>query len=126
MVPEELRRKIEKEAKRRLEEHLDALREEFEKMRIESHRKWEEFLMKMDFPLPELVPAGMIPEPEPSAPAASADLSSLPELALGIDAAGNQVDALKAFLAACLRHSSRAVLLVSRGEAPGGWKAEGF
>jgi hypothetical protein len=124
MVSEELRRKIEKEVKRRLEEHLDALREEFEKMRIESHRKWEEFLMKMDFPLPELVPAGIIPEPEQTAP--SADLSSLRELALGIDAAANQVDALKAFLTACLRHSSRAVLLVSRGEALGVWKAEGF
>lgn len=124
MASEELRRKIEKEAKRRLEEHLDTLREEFEKMRIESHRKWEEFLMKMDFPLPELVPAGSIPEPEPAR--GGADLSSLRELALDIDAAANQVDALKAFLAACLRHASRAVLLVARGEALGVWKAEGF
>ena len=52
MSSEELRKSIEKEAKRRLEEHLDQLRLEFEKMRLESHRKWEEFLMRLDFPLP--------------------------------------------------------------------------
>ena len=125
MSAEEIRQKIEKEARRRLEEHLDELRLEFERMRLESHRKWEEFLMRLDFPVPELVPAGSIPEPPPPAPAA-ADLSEIRELARAIDGAGNQVDALKAFLSACRRTCDRAVLLVSRGDALAVWKAEGF
>jgi hypothetical protein len=125
MSAEETRQRIEKEARRRLEEHLDELRLEFERMRLESHRKWEEFLMRLDFPLPELVPPGSVPEPPPPAPAA-ADLSEIREAARAIDAAGNQVDALKAFLAACRRSCDRAVLLVSRGDALAVWKAEGF
>jgi len=104
---------------------MDELRLEFERMRLESHRKWEEFLMRLDFPLPELVPQGSVPEAPPAAPAA-ADLSETRELARAIDAAGNQVDALKAFLTACRRSCDRAVLLVSRGDALAVWKAEGF
>jgi len=126
MSAEEIRQKIEKEAKRRLEEHLDQLRLEFERMRLESHRKWEEFLMRLDFPLPELVPAGVIPEPAPPAPPEAADLGEMREIMRAIDAASNQVDALKAFLAGCRRRSDRAVLLVSRGESLAVWKAEGY
>ncbi len=81
--------------------------------------------MRLDFPLPELVPPGAIPEPAPPPPAA-ADLAEMRELARSIDAAGNQVDALKAFLAACRRTCDRAVLLVSKGDALAVWKAEGF
>jgi cell division septation protein DedD len=125
MSAEEIRQQIEKEARRRLEEHMDELRLEFERMRLESHRKWEEFLMRLDFPLPELVPQGSVPE-APSAAPAAADLSETRELARAIDAAGNQVDALKAFLTACRRSCDRAVLLVSRGDALAVWKAEGF
>ena len=125
MSAEEIRQQIEKEAKRRLEDHLDQLRLEFERMRLESHRKWEEFLMRLDFPLPELIPAGAIPEPAPPAPAAGGP-GEVREIARAIDAAGNQVDALKAFLDGCRRWSDRAVLLVSRGEALAVWKAEGF
>ena len=126
MSAEEIRRRIEKEAKRRLEEHLDQLRLEFERMRLESHRKWEEFLMRLDFPLPELVPEGSIPEPEPVAAPAAADAGALRSAVRGIDAATNQVDALKAFLAACVARSDRAILLVSRGDAFTVWKAEAF
>ena len=130
MSSEEIRKAIEKEAKRRLEEHLDQLKLEFERMRLESHRKWEEFLMRLDFPLPELVPAGSIPEPPPppppARPAAAADLSDFRASLRSIDAAGNQVDALKAFLAACVTRCDRAILLVSRGDAFAVWKAEGF
>jgi len=131
MPAEELRQQLEKEAKRRLEEHLDQLRLEFERMRLESHRKWEEFLMRLDFPLPELISPGSIPEPPPPAPpppaaAASADLGSFRDAVRSIDEAENQVDALKAFLSACVRRGDRAVLLVSRGEALAVWKAEGF
>ncbi|HET7453737.1 MAG TPA: hypothetical protein VFL12_13405 [Thermoanaerobaculia bacterium] len=130
MSAEEIRQKIEKEAKRRLEEHLDQLRLEFERMRLESHRKWEEFLMRLDFPLPELIPEGAIPEPAPPPPAVAAappaDLGDIREIARTIDAAGNQVDALKAFLAGCRRHADRAAMLVSRGDALAVWKAEGF
>jgi hypothetical protein len=125
MSSEDTRREIEKEVKRRLEEHFDQLREEFEKMRIESHRKWEEFLMRLDFPLPELVPAGLIPEPAPVS-AAGGDLGDLREFARAIDAATTQVDALKAFLTACTRRAERAVLLVSRGDSLAVWKSEGF
>jgi len=106
MSAEEIRQKIEKEAKRRLEEHLDQLRLEFERMRLESHRKWEEFLMRLDFPLPELVPAGVIPEPAPPAPPEAADLGEMREIMRAIDAASNQVDALKAFLAGCRRRGT--------------------
>jgi len=97
-------------------------------MRLESHRKWEEFLMRLDFPVPELVPPGSIPEPPPPAVAepAAADLSQMREIVRAIDAAGNQVDALKAFLSGCVTRSDRAVLLVSRGDALAVWKAEGF
>jgi hypothetical protein len=128
MSVEEVRQKIEKEAKRRLEEHLDQLRLEFERMRLESHRKWEEFLMRLDFPLPELVPVGSIPEPPPPPAAApeGENLSKIREITRTIDAAGNQVDALKAFLSGCVTRSDRAVLLVSRGDALAVWKAEGF
>jgi hypothetical protein len=128
MSSEELRKSIEKEAKRRLEEHLDQLRLEFEKMRLESHRKWEEFLMRLDFPLPELIPPGSIPEPAPPprAPASPAGFSDFRATLRAIDAAGNQVDALKAFLSACVTRSDRAILLVSRGDAFAVWKAEGF
>lgn len=127
MSAEEIRRNIEKEAKRRLEEHLDQLRLEFEKMRLESHRKWEEFLMRLDFPLPELVPPGSIPEPEPvAAPVAAPDAGSIRSALRAIDAAVNQVDALRAFLAACVARSDRAILLVSRGDAFTVWKAEAF
>src|SRR5215467_12869223 len=115
MSAEEIRQRIEKEAKRRLEEHLDQLRLEFERMRLESHRKWEEFLMRLDFPLPVLVPEGSIPESEPepvAAPAAaSGGTASLRDEVRAIDAAENQVDALKAFLAACVTRSDRAILL---------------
>ena len=126
MSSEETRKQIEKEVKRRLEEHFDQLREEFERMRIESHRKWEEFLMRLDFPLPELVPADLIPEPAPVSAAAAGDLADLREFAKAIDAATTQVDALKAFLTACTRRAERAVLLVSRGETLAVWKSEGF
>jgi hypothetical protein len=128
MSSEELRKTIEKEAKRRLEEHLDQLRLEFEKMRLESHRKWEEFLMRLDFPLPELIPPGSIPEPAPPPrPAAStAGLADFRATLRAIDGAGNQVDALKAFLSACVDRCDRAILLVSRGDAFAVWKAEGF
>ena len=123
MSAEEIRQKIEKEARRRLEEHLDQLRLEFERMRLESHRKWEEFLMRLDFPLPELIPAGAIPE---TPPPAAAGLGDVREIAHAIDAAGNQVDALKAFLAGCRHHADRAAMLVSRGDALAVWKGEGF
>lgn len=127
MSSEEVRRRIEKEVKRRLEEHFDQLREEFERMRIESHRKWEEFLMRLDFPLPELVPSELIPEPAPPAPApAPSSVADLREFARSIDAAANQVEALKAFLAACTQRAERAVLLVARGESLAVWKSEGF
>ena len=128
MSAEELRQKIERDARRRLEDHLDQLRLEFERMRLESHRKWEEFLMRLDFPLPELVPPGSIPEPPPPppAPAAAADFSSFRAEIRTIDAAVNQVDALKAFLSACVTRADRAILLVARGDAFAVWKAEGF
>jgi hypothetical protein len=128
MSSEELRKTIEKEAKRRLEEHLDQLRLEFEKMRLESHRKWEEFLMRLDFPLPELIPPGSIPEPAPPPPppASAAGLADFRATLRAIDGAGNQVDALKAFLSACVARCDRAILLVSRGDAFAVWKAEGF
>jgi hypothetical protein len=128
MSSEELRKAIEKEAKRRLEEHLDQLRLEFERMRLESHRKWEEFLMRLDFPLPELIPPGSIPEPEPP-PRASAPAPGFSDFRAAlrtIDASTNQVDALKAFLTACVARCDRAILLVSRGDAFAVWKAEGF
>jgi hypothetical protein len=94
-------------------------------MRIESHRKWEEFLMRLDFPLPELVPSDLIPET--AAPGvAPSGLSDLREFARSIDAAVTQVDALKAFLAACTQRAERAVLLVARGDSLAVWKSEGF
>ena len=72
MSAEELRASLEKEVRRRLKEHIEVLQEEFERLRIESRQRWEEFSDRFDFPIPQLVPGELIPEPAPPANARTA------------------------------------------------------
>lgn len=131
---EEIHAQLEKEARRRVQEQLDALKEEFERLRLEHRQKLEEFSYRLDFPIPALVAPELIPEPsapvvvaEPAAAAAlSFDLSALCRHAAAIDAAQTQVDILKALLAGALHYANRAVLLVARADQMVVWKSEGF
>ncbi|MEP6769109.1 MAG: hypothetical protein ABJC61_10595 [Acidobacteriota bacterium] len=128
-------RKLESEIERRLLERFAGLRDEFERLRLESDRRWEGFLSRFDQDFTGLVPPELvaIPEPEPAAPGSS-DLPDRPtgagllsiEVARNLDDAGNQVEALHRFLELCRRHASRAALLISKSGSFAVWKATGF
>ena len=133
--PEDRLRRLESEIERRLVERFAGIRDEFERLRLESDRRWEGFLSRFDQDFRGLVPPELVnpPEPEPSA-APPSDVPDRPagagllsiEVARSLDDAGNQVEALHRFLDLCRRHASRAALLIAK---PGGfavWKATGF
>ncbi len=133
--PEDRLRRLESEIERRLVERFAGIRDEFERLRLESDRRWEGFLSRFDQDFSGLVPPELVnpPEPEASSEPAS-DLPDRPagagllsiEVARSLDDAGNQVEALHRFLDLCRRHASRAALLIAK---PGGfavWKATGF
>jgi len=128
MSAEEIRASLEKEVRRRLREHMEALQEEFERLRIESRQRWEEFSDRFDFPIPPLVPAELVPEPAAAAPAKAPapDLAGLRADILEMDKAASQVETLRTFLAGCLRNADRAVILIRKGDQLTVWKAEGF
>src|SRR6185295_11412358 len=119
--PEERLRRLESEIERRLVERFAGIRDEFERLRLESDRRWEGFLSRFDQDFRGLVPPELVnpPEPEPSA-APPSDVPDRPagagllsiEVARSLDDAGNQVEALHRFLDLCRRHASRAALLI--------------
>ncbi|MEO8190276.1 MAG: hypothetical protein ABI682_08015 [Acidobacteriota bacterium] len=127
-------RRLESEIERRLLERFAGLRDEFERLRLESDRRWEGFLSRFDQDFTGLVPPELVAIPEPPPPPESGDLPERPtgagllsiEVARNLDDAGNQVEALHRFLELCRRHSSRAALLISKSGSFVVWKATGF
>ena len=120
---EERLRLLETEIERRLAERFAALREEFDRMRLETDRRWFGFLERFDQDLKGVVPSELL-SPQPALPKAPG-LVGIGVLR-GLDQANTQVDVLHKFLDECRRHCSRAALLVARGASIGAWKAVGF
>ncbi len=119
---------LEMEIERRLSERFAALREEFDRLRLETDRRWFGFLEKFNQDLKGVVPTELIePGPGPAGAAAAAKPASVGvEAVRGLDQAATQVDVLHRFLDECRKHCSRAALLVARGGSIGAWKAVGF
>ena len=130
--PEDRLRMLESEIERRLLERFAGLRDECDRLRVESDRRWAGFLSRFDQDFTGLVPPELVNPPAPEA-----DASALPdrpsgsgllsiEIARNLDDAGNQVEALHRFLELCRRHASRAALLISKSGSFVVWKATGF
>lgn len=117
---------LETEIERRLSERFAALRDEFDRLRLETDRRWFGFLEKFDQDLKGVVPAELVEAGlQKAAPPARPGAVSV-DAARGLDQAATQVDVLHRFLDECRRHCSRAALLVARGGSIGAWKAVGF
>ncbi|HTO86790.1 MAG TPA: hypothetical protein VMR54_04585 [Thermoanaerobaculia bacterium] len=123
MENEELLGRLEAEIERRLLERFAALRDEFDRLRLETDRRWAGFLERFDQDFAGIVPTEMLQRTEGGVPAAG---SLLLDEARTLDAAANQVEALHRFLELCRRRASRVALLVSKSGAFGVWKAVGF
>jgi len=125
--PEERLRRLEAEIERKLLERFAALKDEFERLRIEADQRWAGFLSRFDQDFRGIVPPELV-EQETGAPApATAGAGALPMAAArALDEAANQVDVLNKYLELTRGWSSRAALLIARGEALAVWKAIGF
>jgi hypothetical protein len=118
-------RRLETEIERRLAERFAALRDEFDRLRLESDRRWFGFLERFDQDLKGVVPGELLsPGGEKLATAPRGFVSAGAVRAL--DQVGSQVDVLHRYLDECRRYCSRAALLVARGGTIGAWKATGF
>jgi len=117
---------LETEIERRLAERFAALREEFDRLRMEADRRWFGFLERFDQDLKGVVPAELVDPAAPRSAGASRPGSIGIATVRGLDLAATQVDVLHRFLDDCRRHCSRAALLVARGGSIGAWKAVGF
>jgi hypothetical protein len=120
-------RRLEAEIERKLLERFAALKDEFERLRLEADQRWAGFLSRFDQDFRGIVPPELVAEaPAPAAPAA-ARAGVLPiAAARALDEAANQVDVLNKYLELSRAWSSRAALLIARGEALAVWKAIGF
>lgn len=118
-------RLLETEIERRLSERFAALREEFDRMRLETDRRWYGFLERFDQDLKGVVPGELLGTDGARTSAPSPGLVSVGAVR-ALDQAGTQVDVLHRYLDECRRHCSRAALLVARGGSIGAWKAIGF
>jgi hypothetical protein len=121
-------KRLESEIERRLVERFAGLRDEFDRLRLESDRRWAGFLSRFDQDFGGLVPVELLaPEPAPPAvsPAAPAEHVSIDD-ARSLDEADNQVEVLRRFLELVRGRASRAALFVSRSGSLGAWKAIGF
>ena len=114
---------LEAEIERRLVERFAALRDEFDRLRLESDHRWAGFLDRFEQKFSGIVPPELVPSAEPEG-AASGTIPA--QAARSLDDAANQVEALHRFLDLCRGYASRAALLVSRGGSVGVWKAAGF
>jgi hypothetical protein len=121
---EDRRSRLEAEIERRLAEKFAGLRDEFERLRHETDRRWFGFLERFNQDLRGIVPPELVSGEAAGGPARPGTVSI--EAARGLDQAATQVDALHRFLDECRRYCSRAALLVARGGAVGAWKAVGF
>jgi hypothetical protein len=118
-------RRLETEIERRLSERFAALREEFDRLRLETDRRWYGFLERFDQDLKGVVPGELLSpggEKAASPPRGFVSASAV----RGLDQATTQVDVLHRYLDECRRYCSRAALLVARGGTIGAWKAAGF
>jgi hypothetical protein len=115
---------LETEIERRLSERFAGLREEFDRLRLESDRRWFGFLERFDQDLKGIVPAELLSGEGAKLIEPKGLVSA--EAARVLDLATTQVDVLHKFLDECQRHCSRAALLVARGGSIGAWKAVGF
>src|SRR5262245_10172817 len=122
MENEELLNRLEAEIERRLAERFAALRDEFDRLRLEADRRWAGFLERFDQDFAGIVPAEMLEKRESAAAPGSLGLDE----ARTLDAAANQVEALHRFLELCRRRASRVALLVAKSGSLGVWKAVGF
>ncbi|HEX7252768.1 MAG TPA: hypothetical protein VF376_07815 [Thermoanaerobaculia bacterium] len=120
---------LEAEIERRLVERFAALRDEFDRLRLESDRRWAGFLDRFEQKFTGIVPPELVLAPPELAsaptPAPAPGRVSIDD-ARKLDEAPNQVEVLQRFLGACLRHASRVALIVSRGGGVSVWKALGF
>ncbi|HEY6930986.1 MAG TPA: hypothetical protein VJA66_15030 [Thermoanaerobaculia bacterium] len=120
---------LEAEIERRLVERFAALRDEFDRLRLESDRRWAGFLDRFDQKFTGIVPPELVLAPPELAsaptPAPAPGRFSIDD-ARKLDEAPNQVEVLQRFLGACLHHASRVALIVSRGGGVSVWKALGF
>jgi hypothetical protein len=121
---DERARLLESEIERRLSERFAALREEFERLRLESDGRWAGFASRFKQRVSGIVPTELLsPAGERRGPGAG-HLSIA--AARDLDAASSQVQILERLLEICRRHSSRAILLVLRQGVFTVWKAVGF
>ena len=121
---EERLRLLETEIERRLSERFAALREEFDRLRLESDRRWFGFLEKFNQDLKGVVPSELLSGEGAKLVERKGFVSA--DAVRALDLAGTQVDVLHRFLDECRRYCSRAALLVARGGSIGAWKAVGF
>ena len=118
-------RRLEAEIERKLLERFAALKDEFERLRLEADQRWAGFLSRFDQDFRGIVPPELVAE-TPAAPAA-AGAGALPiAAARALDEAANQVDVLNKYLELARGSCSRAALLIARGETLAVWKATGF
>ncbi|MGH9399792.1 MAG: hypothetical protein ACRD00_05455 [Thermoanaerobaculia bacterium] len=123
-TPEQRLHRLEAEIERKLLERFAALRDEFDRLRVESDRRWGGFLSRFEQDCKGMVPPELLEVPASAAVSAAGALSC--GAARVLDEAPNQVEVLHKYLELALRHASRLVLLITRGEAVGVWKAIGF
>jgi hypothetical protein len=123
-TPEERLRRLEAEIERKLLERFASLRDEFDRLRVESDQRWAGFLTRFEQDFRGMVPPELMEAPASAAAAVAGALSI--DAARTLDEAANQVEVLHKYLELARRHSSRAVLLIARGESLGVWKAIGF
>jgi hypothetical protein len=121
---EERLRLLETEIERRLSERFAALREEFDRLRLETDRRWFGFLEKFNQDLKGVVPSELLSGEGAKLVERKGFVSA--DAVRALDQAGTQVDVLHRFLDESRRYCSRAALLVARGGSIGAWKAVGF
>src|ERR1700730_11780184 len=98
-------RLLETEIERRLSERFAALREEFDRMRLETDRRWFGFLERFNQDLKGVVPRELLSSSGGKIGALGPGLVSA-STARALDQAVTQVDVLHRFLDECRRHCS--------------------
>jgi len=106
-------------------QRLAAIRAELERLRFETDRRWDELLSRLAENPEETFSAEARSQPATGGLAPVRGAVSA-ESARRLDASADQVEALTRFLEECLRHASRAVLLVERHGRAQPWKSAGF
>jgi hypothetical protein len=107
----------------RLRERFSALRAELERLRFETDRRWEELLARLSENPEEILPEEMLRAP--AGAHSSRNAASL-HAVRRLDEANDQIEVLLRLLEQCLRHASRAALLVERDGGMHVWKRAGF